>query len=176
LVRTDGTPLAVSAYRLVSADADGAHFAAATGDGEVEKDVTLQGAALTLAYRPKNLQGEWQVQLNLAMPSCDGPAGRYVEADGKVPGGFGAPLTLEKFSAIRLEDEVLGGAIAVSVNPPARFSAKPHMTVSQSEAGFEKIMQAVEITLTWPLGNTPNGTPQDMQVTLQAFPLSPNTP
>jgi hypothetical protein len=27
--------------------------------------------------------------------------------------------------------------------------AEPHFTVSQSEAGFEKIMQAVTLVLTW---------------------------
>ena len=34
---------------------------------------------------------------------------------------------------------------------PAHIAARAHRTVSQSEAGFEKVMQAVELTLTWPL-------------------------
>ena len=33
-------------------------------------------------------------RLNLAMPSCDGFLGRYVLADGSVPGGFGDALDL----------------------------------------------------------------------------------
>jgi hypothetical protein len=32
---------------------------------------------------------------------------------------------------------------------PATLVAQPHFTVSQSEDGFEKIMQAVTITLGW---------------------------
>jgi hypothetical protein len=96
------------------------------------------------------------------MPSCDGYAGRYVQADGTVPGGFGSDLVAEGMEKMRLEDDVLGGTIELSVTPPARFSARPHRTVSQSEAGFEKIMQAVEITLAWPIA----ATTRDLRLTL----------
>jgi 4-alpha-glucanotransferase/alpha-amylase len=34
---------------------------------------------------------------------------------------------------------------------PVQFSAQPLFTVSQSEQGFEKIMQAVTLLLTWPI-------------------------
>lgn len=44
---------------------------------------------------------------------------------------------------IVLEDEVLGGKLNVSVNLPVSLHAQPCFSVSQSEAGFEKIMQAV---------------------------------
>ena len=40
---------------------------------------------------------------------------------------------------------MLTSSVAVAV------TARPHHTVSQSEAGFEKVMQAVEILLSWPL-------------------------
>jgi hypothetical protein len=33
---------------------------------------------------------------------------------------------------------------------PCAFSSYPHFSVSQSEAGFEKIMQAVTLVLEWP--------------------------
>ncbi len=35
------------------------------------------------------------------------------------------------------------------VSPAPTFTARPHHTVSQSEAGFEKIMQAICLTLRW---------------------------
>jgi hypothetical protein len=44
---------------------------------------------------------------------------------------------------IVLEDAVLGGKLGVLVNHPVAFRSAPCFSVSQSEAGFEKIMQAV---------------------------------
>jgi len=165
----------VANYTLVEATAAGARFTATVGDGQVEKRVSLQGAAASLHYALEGVSGEWQVCINLAMPSCDGYAGRYVQADGQVPCGFGDPLLLDNLASLRLEDGVLGGGLQLSVSPPARLSARPHQTVSQSEAGFEKIMQAVEIILAWPAA--PAGGKADYAVSLEAAALisSPNT-
>ncbi|HEY4371428.1 MAG TPA: alpha-amylase/4-alpha-glucanotransferase domain-containing protein [Burkholderiales bacterium] len=168
-VDAGGTTHALDAYTLEEANAGGARFTAAAGEGKVHKHVSLAGAALKLAYRTGNLEGTLQVCLNLAMPSCDGPAGRYVEANGNVPGGFGAPLALENFSGVTLEDAVLGGRLKLSADPPAQLRAQMHQTVSQSEAGFEKIMQAVEITLAWPA--SPAG---EFKISLEAASLTPS--
>jgi hypothetical protein len=127
----------------------------AEGDGwRMEKHYTLHGDTLEIAYR---LTGEAtntcqvETQLNLAMPSCDGFGGRYILADGSIPGGFGQTLTLTGLSQITLADSELdGGAVHLTAVPPApTFSGQPHYTVSQSEAGFEKVMQAVCLTLRW---------------------------
>ena len=67
---------------------------------------------------------------------------------GHIPGGFGDPLVLDSCRRLVLDDGVLGGGLAILVEGEASLSARPHMTVSQSEAGFEKIMQAVELSLT----------------------------
>jgi hypothetical protein len=45
-----------------------------------------------------------------------------------------------------LEDAVLDGKLNVSVNRAVSFHSQPCFSVSQSEAGFEKIMQAVVLT------------------------------
>jgi len=45
---------------------------------------------------------------------------------------------------------VLGGAVHLHSTLPCTFSSYPHFSVSQSEAGFEKIMQAVTLQLEWP--------------------------
>jgi hypothetical protein len=47
--------------------------------------------------------------------------------------------------------EANGGA-TLAMDPPATTTTQPLRTVSQSEAGFEKIMQACVVTLAWPLG------------------------
>ncbi|HEX8961569.1 MAG TPA: alpha-amylase/4-alpha-glucanotransferase domain-containing protein [Rhodocyclaceae bacterium] len=128
-----------------------AKFEASLGGGRVEKSYLLDGTRLTTRYRTRNLYGRLEIRVNLAMPSCDGYAGRYVLEDGRVPCGFGQLLELPKAACLTLEDGVLGGAIALGFSPALAVTARPHHTVSQSEAGFEKIMQAAEILLAWPV-------------------------
>jgi hypothetical protein len=74
--------------------------------------------------------------------------GRYV-FEGAIPGGLGQPLRLSSMTTLSLEDGVLGGTVEVLCSPPAALEAAPHYTVSQSEDGFEKIMQGVTLRLTW---------------------------
>jgi hypothetical protein len=132
----------------------------------VEKRIQVAGSRLAVTYRFDGAPaGTFSTEINLAMPSCDGPAGRFVH-EGRVPGGFGQPLRLIGLGALDLEDEVLGGALSLSVNGNARLNSQPHFTVSQSEAGFEKIMQAVTLTLEWPL----DGGRKEWQVELEVRP------
>lgn len=113
----------------------------------VAKIYSVQDNRLTVALKAVG-NGRLSTRLNIAMPCCDGPAGRYV-VNGEIPGGFGQTFTWNELKAVTLEDHYLGAAIKLETNRPARIRAQPHFTVSQSEAGFEKIMQAVELTLTW---------------------------
>jgi hypothetical protein len=46
---------------------------------------------------------------------------------------------------------LLGGSIELLCSPPAHVVGRPHTTVSQSEDGFEKVMQAVSLQLSWEL-------------------------
>ncbi|HWU83395.1 MAG TPA: alpha-amylase/4-alpha-glucanotransferase domain-containing protein, partial [Methylophilaceae bacterium] len=124
-------------------------FKAALRGGEIHKKIAIDDAALVVTYsftRPP--AGSFRVEINLAMPSCDGPAGRFRIGD-NIPGGFGQTFKFGGLKSILLEDEVLGGAIQLSCSVPCAFSSQPHFSVSQSEAGFEKIMQAVTLELTW---------------------------
>ncbi|CAG4883534.1 Glycosyl hydrolase [Georgfuchsia toluolica] len=123
------------------------------GNGwRVEKHYAVSGSRLSVRYRCEGLSGRFETQLNIAMPSCDGYSGRYILADGSIPCGFGQELKLDAATKLILDDSVLAGALCLSF-PPASISARPYYTVSQSEAGFEKIMQGVELTLYWPLNN-----------------------
>jgi hypothetical protein len=113
----------------------------------IRKTIRLDDDGIMARYRfDKSTAGRLSIEINLAMPSCDGPAGRYRMA-GTVLGGFGEPCEIERFREIWLEDDVLGGKVCLSSNQEVWFRAWPHFSVSQSEAGFEKIMQAVTIVL-----------------------------
>ena len=124
----------------------GAVFEALLGSGKVRKSVVLDDTRLYVAYRFDGVvEGVFRVVVNLAMPSCDGPAGRFRVGD-EIMGGFGQLLQLAAVQQIVLEDAVLGGKIKVSVNLPVSLHSNPCFSVSQSESGFEKIMQAVVLT------------------------------
>ncbi|HSD61586.1 MAG TPA: alpha-amylase/4-alpha-glucanotransferase domain-containing protein [Burkholderiales bacterium] len=143
----------------------GARFAAVRGALTVHKHYVVAGATLTVNYR---FQGKrpaaFSTRLDIAMPSCDGPAGRYV-VDGRIPGGFGQPLDESEAREVLLDDEYLGGGIRLRVSPAARITGRPLHTVSQSEGGFEKIMQSATLTLEWRPGEQAG----DPEVTLEIY-------
>ena len=121
-------------------------FEATLGRGSVRKSVLLEDTRLYVAYHFDGVgEGIFRVTVNLAMPSCDGPAGRFRVGD-EIMGGFGQVLRLDTMQHIVLEDAVLGGKLNVSVSLPVSLDSQPCFSVSQSEAGFEKIMQAVVLT------------------------------
>lgn len=129
-----------------------AAFAAPLDGGEVEKTIALAGRTLHVGYRLRNVPGgRFSVQLNLAMPSCDGYSGRYILADGSIPCGFGQELKLAGAMQLTLDDRFLGGGLRLTASRPLDIEARPHFTVSQSEAGFEKVMQASCLDLSWPI-------------------------
>jgi hypothetical protein len=118
---------------------------------EVRKRIAIADNRLTVRYEiDAQAEGRFETEINLAMPSCDGFLGRFV-FEGAVPGGFGQPIELPGITALTLEDGVLGGTLELLCSAPAQLSAQPHHTVSQSEDGFEKIMQALTLALRWPV-------------------------
>jgi alpha-amylase/alpha-mannosidase (GH57 family) len=126
-----------------------ATFSGQFGLSTVTKQIALKDAGLKVSYKFENVHGGmFRIEINLAMPSCDGPAGRFRIGE-DIPGGFGQPLRLASMKDLLLEDEVLGGAVRLTASVPCRLNTWPHFSVSQSEAGFEKIMQAVTLELTW---------------------------
>ncbi len=132
-------------YEKMESSAAGVVMRTELDDAVLQKTIALRGAGVNAAYlssRPLELD----VRLNLALPSCDGPAGRYW-LDGRCPGGFGQPLWAPAARELTLEDDVLGGCLVLNTSTPVDIAARAHHSVSQSEAGFEKIMQCVEVTV-----------------------------
>jgi len=144
-------PQVLDAYALL--DADGATREATlrctVGDLVCDKSIRVSDNALTVRYACGGSGGTMQTTLNIAMPSCDGYAGRYVLEDGSVPGGFGQLLVLDDALGLTLDDRWMGGGIRIAASRPMTIEAAPFYTVSLSEAGFEKIMQGVALHLRW---------------------------
>ncbi len=115
----------------------------------IQKTIAIEDNRLVVDYKTDAATTALQTEINLAMPSCDGFLGRYV-VNGEVPGGFGQPYTWENITELALEDGVLGGKVVLTMDHPLTVHAAPHQTVSQSEDGFEKIMQAVTLRLIHP--------------------------
>lgn len=133
-------------YNLVSEGNRSIIFSAESPNGTLFKEIQLARTGLSVSYSfDKTLRGYLQFELNLALPSCDGPAGRYWYR-GECPGGFGQAHNFTDLTELSLEDDVLGGTLMLNASRPIALAARPFFTVSQSEAGFEKIMQAVTLT------------------------------
>jgi 4-alpha-glucanotransferase/alpha-amylase len=145
--RVDGEPLA---YRIVSTDPTRVALA---GD-RTDKRVGVDGNSVTVDYLPHGAEGVLESEINLAMPACDGFLGRYVAGDA-VAGGLGEHFEWKDASALVLEDGVLGGSVALRTDRPVQWLAAPHKTVSQSEDGFEKIMQAATLRIRHRLADGP---------------------
>jgi len=117
---------------------------------QLKKSFALEGSILSVRYQllatsdvDVLLTSRW----NLAMPSCDGPAGCY---HGTEPlGGFGDVYKLDNTASLKVTDDVLQANLHLTLSQAANINLSPLRTVSRSEAGFEKIMQAAVIEPTW---------------------------
>ena len=145
------TPIAAYALTGSGSALPEARFRATAGPVTVDKHVVLDAGRVTVSYRiATTAAGRFAVELDLAMPSCDGVGGRLLHA-GLIRGGFGETHAFAETAGLVLEDTFMGGSVEIGCEPPARIVARPYRTVSQSEQGFEEIMQSVTIALSWPL-------------------------
>lgn len=145
--------LPIQNYALVKSSPTSVQFHTKVGVGSITKTIELVAGRVEAQYVTKQLKGGvMSVRLLLAMPCCDGYAGRYIDAAATILGGFGARLDIDKTDRLILDDGVLGGYLILGASQSVSVHAEPYFTVSQSEAGFEKIMQAVEVTVQFPVG------------------------
>jgi hypothetical protein len=128
-----------------------ARFRAQVGNVHILKQIILADNCVSVSYRFEAADAAgFQVELDIAMPSCDGVGGRYIHL-GKILGGFGQSIELENANEITLDDQFMGGSVNLASSRPVRLLARPYFTVSRSEDGFERIMQSVWLTLSWPI-------------------------
>ena len=152
LIWADGSITLVDNYQPL--EEAGAFLA--SGDGwMLEKRYALANSGAATLTVSLQLSGEIlperiETEINLAMPSCDGFGGHYRLSSGEVPCGFGQVLYRDAIDSVRLIDSELRGSVLIAVSPAPTLDGRPLLSVSQSEAGFEKIMQAATLTLGWP--------------------------
>ncbi len=141
-----------------------ASFVGYAGRSAMTKKIAIKNNVLQISYRfQMPVSGYFRIEINIAMPSCDGPAGRF-RIGNDIAGGFGQVLHLDAMKEIVLEDEVLGGSLKLSCSIPGILNTKPHFSVSQSEAGFEKIMQAVTLELSFQVNAISRGLDFELEV------------
>jgi hypothetical protein len=147
----DGCAREIRDYRVVGFGPTRVTLEAAPVAGiVVRKDIALTAGGCHVDYSLDGPAGATlATELNLAMPSCDGYGGRYRLDDGSYPGGFGQPLAVRDCRALACEDAALEGRVWLRADAPFSVEGAPHMTVSQSEAGLEKIMQGACLGLRW---------------------------
>ena len=143
-------PSAVDVLRGDDADASQL-FVTQQGAVTIQKRLSVRDARLRVDYRIESpAPTDFQTTLDIAMPCCDGYAGRFVH-HGQIIGGFGQPVTVESADALTLDDRYMNGSVAIGASRPVAIDAAPYHTVSQSEDGLEKIMQSVTLSLAWPV-------------------------
>lgn len=146
---------ALLGYDLRQVDGASVAFAIERGGVAVQKNIGVCGACTNIGYRFAGAFDAagicaFESTVDLAMPSCDGPGAHYRYQDAVV-GGLGQPLDLNDVTDLTIVDDFMGGSLTLRSNLPLVLRARPYHTVSQSEGGFEKIMQSVTLTLAWPL-------------------------
>ncbi len=148
-------------YQSKAAALENNHFQSENTEYPIHKQFLLDANRLQVVYRfSAKMAQVFITEINLAMPSCDGVGGRY-QVQRKVLGGLGETFNLNNLNEIVLDDDTLGGNVILKTSSPVTLSAYPHFSVSQSESGFEKIMQAVTLQLEWPI------TTQELVITLE---------
>ena len=139
------------------------------GDGyRVTCDVELVASDAALAPLRVGLE----MVLNLLAPDA---SDRYFEiGEAKHPMRWSAAVQSSelKNGHLRVVDEWQGIAVTLGAPAGTAFWIAPIETVSDSEAGFERVYQGSQILIVWPEEFT-KGTPWRGQMTLDVEPISP---
>jgi alpha-amylase len=141
-----------------------------TGQLRVCKRFRLASDAPRLAaeYRVESENaesGRFGVELNLAF-YMGPPPDRIVEINGQPaadPSLFAVAET-PGVREVRVVDAWLGLAARLTLDPPGTLWRCPVQTISQSEAGYERVAQQVALLSHWPLGGPERV--QDLRLTL----------
>ena len=165
-------------YQAAPQRGEAAAICRARLDGvSIEKSYRIERDTLLVRYTmraSRHIAGALAVEINLAMPSADGPGGTFL-VEGARHGHLATKLELHDARTLVLDDRELGGRVEVSVMPACELRAAPLVTVSRSESGYEKIVQATTLTLSWVIALEP-GERAERSIMLRCVTTTPSTP
>jgi alpha-amylase len=129
---------------------------------KLTKGVTIQAerSQLEIVYLLENLPADATFHFGVEFNFAGLPAaadGRYFQQGSNRLGHLGSQLTLTDIAELNLVDEWLGLKVQLQMNQPTGLWAFPIETVSQSEAGFELVHQAVAVLPHWQVRGDEHG-------------------
>jgi len=120
----------------------------------IRKDIRIadEGLAAGVRYRIRN-DGEDALAVQFASVSNLGLLSEQVSADvitvGTRKTTAGKPIDVRHVSEIAVHSESRHFDIAFAIDPPCEVSTKPIYSITNSEQGFERIYQQLEISCSW---------------------------
>jgi alpha-amylase len=159
LGRTEVGAFATGEWRLQSAGARSAVLTRSANGVDLRKTVTLGGTRrkpvlrleVEVATEQRAFDGELAVEWNVnLMGGGANPAAHYRWA-GREERHDGRGRLAANGPPLAMGNTYEGVELALAVNPPAGREWLPVETVSNSEAGFERVYQGSCLTVRWPL-------------------------
>jgi alpha-amylase len=127
---------------------------AATPGLGIRKDIRIadEGLAAGVRYRLRN-DGDETIELSFTSASNLGLLGENEAADvitvGTRKTTAGKPIEVRNVTEVQVHSESKRFDLTLAIDPPALVITKPIYAVTNSESGFERIYQQLEISMTW---------------------------
>jgi hypothetical protein len=114
--------------------------------------VADEGLAAGVRYRLRN-DGDETIGLSFTSASNVGLLGENESADvitvGTRKTTAGKPIEVRNVTDVQLHSESKHFDLTLAIDPPALVTTKPIYAVTNSESGFERVYQQLEVTMTW---------------------------
>jgi hypothetical protein len=127
---------------------------AATPGLAIRKDIRIadEGLAAGVRYRLRN-DGDETIELSFTSASNLGLLGENESSDvitvGTRKTTAGKPIEVRNVTDVQIHSESKHFDLTLTIDPPAVVATKPIYAVTNSESGFERVYQQLEIAMTW---------------------------
>jgi hypothetical protein len=128
----------------------------------LRKDIRIadEGVAAGVRYRLRN-DGEETIELSFTSTSNIGLLTEQDPGDtitiGTKKTTAGKPLDVKNAAEVAVHSGTRHFDLTLAIDPPALVSTKPIYAISNSENGFERIYQQLEVSMTWDVEIEPDG-------------------
>ncbi len=128
----------------------------------IRKDIRIadEGTAAGVRYRLRN-DGDETIALTFTSRSNVGLLNENDPSDTIVVGArrttAGKPIEVRGAAEVQIHSESRHFDLTLAVDPPAAAATKPIYAVSNSEQGFERVYEELELSLSWSVEIEPDG-------------------